>query len=203
MMKKEDDYIDWEKEAPHLYAIPKENAFKVPKRYFNELHPHLLSQVTLEDLGKESVFEVPENYFNQLQSQIISQIKIDELINQNNGFKAPENYFKEAQQKIKIAVKTPKKSTKIFNLNFIRYAAAACILLTTSVGIYFNISRQQNVSYQLSKLPNEAIENYLLLHTDANDLPAILNHLDNKSVFSLNKDQLTDDQIKDYLEYTP
>nr|MBC7614400.1 hypothetical protein [Pseudopedobacter sp.] len=201
-MKKEDDYIDWEKEAPHLYAISKENAFKVPERYFNELHPHILSQVTLEELGKESVFEVPENYFNQLQSQIISQIKIDELINQNNGFKAPEFFLKEAQQKIKIAVKTPKKFTKIFNLNFIRYAAA-CILLTTSVGIYLNVSRQQNVSYQLSKLPNEAIENYLLLHTDANDLPTILNNLDDKSVFSLDKDQLTDDQIKDYLKYTP
>jgi hypothetical protein len=202
-MKEEDDYIDWEKEAPHLFAISNENAFKVPEGYFNGLNSQILSQITLADIKKEPIFEVPENYFNQLESQILSQIKIDQFINKNDGFKVSENYFEESQQTIKSSTLSLKKSGKIIHLNFIRYAAAACVLLMTSVGIYVNINRQQNVSYQLSKLPDEAIENYLLIHTDVNDLSIIIDNLGNKSIFPLNQDQLTNDQIKNYLEYTP
>lgn len=202
-MKKEDDYIDLEKEAPQLYAISKENTLKVPEGYFNALNSQILSQIALTDIKKEAIFEVPENYFNQLERQILSQIKIDQLIKKDDGFKVSENYFEESQQTIKSSTTALKKSGKIINLNLIRYAAAACILLMTSVGIYVNIDRQQNVSYQLSKLPNEAIENYLLIHTDVNDLSIIIDNLDNKPIFPLTKDQLTNDQIKDYLQYTP
>ncbi len=202
-MNREEDYIDWDKEAPLLCAISKKNPFKVPEEYFNSLNSQILSQVALDDIKSESIFEVPENYFNQLESQIMSQIRIDEMINQNDGFTVPETYFEESQNVIEQSVKSSKKSAKIINLNMIRFAAAACILLTTSVGIYININRQQSVSYQLSKLPEEAIENYLLLHTDANDLPAIMNNLDDQSVFALDQNQLTDDQIKDYLDYNP
>lgn len=203
IMKKEDETLDLEKEAPLLFKITKENCFETPRGYFEELSSQIFAQIQLEDLvGKKDAFEVPDLYFEDLENQIINEVKIRDLVSKD-GFSTPEGYFQQAQSALLNQTKTKSNKGKIIYFNLMRYAAAACILLTTSIGIYINIQHQENVSYQLSKIPDDAIENYLQTHTDASDVPAIIKNLDDKQVFSLDNQQLSEEEISNYLEQTP
>ena len=63
-MKKEDEILDLEKEAPHLAKVAKANYFETPQGYFEGLSSQILAQIQLEDLvGKKETFEVPDLYF--------------------------------------------------------------------------------------------------------------------------------------------
>lgn len=202
-MEREDEILDLEKEAPLLAKIAKENGFEIPNGYFEKLSSQILAQIQLENLiGKKDAFDVPDLYFEELEDQIISQVKIQDLVS-GDGFSTPDGYFEKSQSILLNQVKTKTEKGKIINFNFFRYAAAACILLTTSIGIYLNIQHQENVSYQLSKIPDEALENYLQMHTDASDVSAIIKNLDDKQVFSLDEQQLSEEEISNYLEQTP
>lgn len=203
IMKKEDEILDLEKEAPQLAQVAKANCFETPQGYFEGLSSQILAQIQLENLvGKKEAFEVPDLYFDDLEHQIINEIKMRDLVS-NDGFSTPDGYFEQSQSTILRQVKGKSGKGKIINFNFFRYAAAACILLTTSIGIYINIQHQENISYQLSKIPDDALESYLQMHTDASDIPAIIRNLDEKKVFSLDAQQLSEEEISNYLEQTP
>lgn len=207
-MKEEEEISNWENETPILASIKKTNGFSVPNNYFEDLSKNIITQIKIEELtGKDPAFKVPENYFESLTVNIQSAILIDDskdlLKAKNGGFTIPNGYFE--INKTKIIRKTEiKKSSfrKVISINFIRYAAAACILLTTSFGIYFNIKRANSFDYQLSKVSDEAIESYLKQTVEASDVPLIIENLDNKPVFSLEENQLKADDIDSYLKTT-
>lgn len=205
-MNKEEEYMDWEKDAPLLASLKKEQPFNVPDGYFEHLTAQIISEVKLESL-KQTSFSTPENYFFNLKSQLLSQIILEEIkedvIKENTGFTVPANYFTTSASEIQRSVIGQKKKTRILKLSFIRYAAAACILLTTSFGIYFNIQQTSSLSSQLSKISNDDLEYYLQQHTDATDLPVIIDHLEDKSIFDIDKSQLSSSELNDLLELTP
>ena len=184
-MKTEDENMEWEKDAPLLAGLSKENVFKVPEGYFDSLSQQIINEVKLSELLPEKDgFAVPSNYFEETKSNIQAAIYLEtlkpQLFSENKGFEIPENYFETAQLKIKNKIEVKKART--LQLSFLRYAAAACILLTTSLGIYFNIQHTNNVDYQLSKVSEEDIEIYLKQHTDANEIPMLIESLDDDAI---------------------
>ncbi|MEO5912358.1 MAG: hypothetical protein ABIP95_15835 [Pelobium sp.] len=205
-MNKEEEYMDWEKDAPFLASLKKEQPFKIPGHYFEDLTPQIISEVKLESL-KQNLFTTPENYFSDLKSQLFSQIILEEIkedvIKENAGFSVPSNYFNESSSIIQQSVTGQNNKKRILKLSIIRYAAAACILLTTSFGIYFNIQQTSSVSSQLSEISNDELENYLQQHTDATDLSIIIDNLEDKSIFDIDKSQLSSSELNDLLELTP
>ena len=207
-MNNEDENMDWEKDAPQLAAVTKENCFDVPAHYFENLSEQIINQIKLAEIADQDLeFKTPAGYFDNLEDQIFAEIALDEKLGDlsanNHGFVTPENYFDPAKLKIEKAILGKKQSfRKILTINFIRFAAAACILLTTSVGIYFNIQRTSSIHYKLSRVSNEDIESYLNQNIDAADMPIILQNLENKPIFTIEENQLSNDEIKNYLDLT-
>ena len=127
--------------------------------------------------------------------------KKDSIKASNAGFAIPNEYFETGKVEIISKIRFKKLYFgKIISINFLKYAAAACILLTISFGIYFNIQHSNNVNYQLSKVSDEAIESYLKQTVEATDVPVIIENLENKPVFSLDGNQLHADDIDAYLK---
>jgi|GEM_PF-6007316 len=129
-------------------------------------------------------FNVPNDYFDELSNRIKSSIFVANLEAKNltSGFITPNLYFDTLPSKLfkaQIDTKSVIKKPKIFPLHIHKYAAAACILLVTTVGIYFNSAHQTKVQYSLSSIPNEDIELYLQNETNASDMPLIIENVEN------------------------
>ncbi|TKB98894.1 hypothetical protein [Pedobacter cryophilus] len=206
MQKEEDDNMNWEKDAPLLNSIEKSNSFSMPDGYFENLSENIINQISLENLAsKSSAFKTPHSYFENFESQLFSKIaledKKEEFTKNDAGFKTPINYFEISKKQLNTNTKKQKQA-KILTLNLIRFAAAACILLTTTLGIYFNVQRTNSINYQLSKVSDEDIETYLKQNTDATDVPLILENLEDQPIFTLDQNQVTDEEIKNYIEST-
>nr|WP_294895887.1 hypothetical protein [uncultured Pedobacter sp.] len=188
-MKSEDENMELEKEAPFLASISRDNVFKTPEGYFEGLSEQVLNQIKLNDFaGDENNFNVPEAYFENLSQQIQSAVYLDALKNnsaKNDGFNVPADYFSDSQSRILDSINAKPKTSKIIKLHFIRYAAAACILFTTSLGIYFNVKNATSLDTKLSKIPAKEIELYLNQHTDSNDLPMLIENIDDNANLSI------------------
>lgn len=204
-MNTEDTNINWKKDAPLLASIKRANPFKVPLNYFEELEEKVKSEIFLDNLkSKSNYFKTPNAYFDNLSEQIINQLKLQEIISENSGFTIPQNYFENATKQTLKSVQIKRKGiARIINLGLVRYAAAACILLMTSFGIYFNIHQSKNLSYQLSKIPDEEIETYLQQHIDNADVPVIIENLSDESPFTSDESKLTEEELIKLLDTTP
>lgn len=207
-MSNKEENIDLAIEAPFLAALNKEPVFFVPNQYFETLKDQITSQIELEEIGKKNnAFETPKEYFENSAANLLARITIEEKIenttSNQNGFTIPENYFSISKSNIENSLGLKKQKTaKIINLSFIRIAAAACILITCTIGIYLNINRTNNIHYQLSKISDEEIETYLSQNTDISDVSLIVENLDPKAAFSLDNTQISKDEINIYLEST-
>ena len=207
-MNKEDKNMEWEKEAPLLTAVNRENCFNVPINYFENLSEQIINQIKLAEIADQDLgFKTPFGYFDSLEEQIFAKInlkeKLGDISDNHHGFNIPENYFEPSKLRIEKSISGKKQSLrKILTINFIRFAAAACILLTTSVGIYFNIQRTSSIHYKLSRVSDEEIETYLNQNIEAADMPIILQNLENKPIFTIEQNQLSNDEIKNYLDLT-
>ena len=193
-MKSEDDNMELEKEAPNLAAVSKRNAFEIPDGYFSEMTEQITNQVNAYELiGDENKFDTPTAYFENLSQQIQSSVFLDAIKvdgSTNNGFDVPAGYFSESEQRIRKNITAKPKKSNLIKLQFVRYAAAACILLTTSLGVYFNVKHNTSVDYQLSKIPATEIETYLHQHTDGSDLPMLLENIGDDIDFDFNESNL-------------
>ena len=104
-MNKEEDITNWEKDAPLLASLKKENSFVVPEFYFEKLSEEIINQIKIEELaGKNSFFKTPEDYFQNLASKIESEIILEErkdLLKANHaGFETPYEYFEISKAEI-------------------------------------------------------------------------------------------------------
>lgn len=151
-MNKIDEDRVWKMEAPHLASLPRTTPFRVPDQYFGNLQTHIHQSIFVDGLmQKENQgFLVPENYFEELTANIESKITIGKFknLNNNDGFKTPVNYFENLNAQIlsKTSAQKPKiKVNKLWSSDLMRYAAAACFILITASGLYFN---QQNTLTQ-------------------------------------------------------
>lgn len=197
---------NWQKQAPMLAVLEKENPFSLPSGYFEKLAEQINSQIVINQYDtSNTILELPENYFETLEQQIFSTIKL-EKIKENAGseiFSVPEHYFNTLEDRI--TSKTPDESkkepskVKSFFSTWITLAAAACFIGFIGVGIYLN-SNSSDIESQFSQLASDEIVSYLQLYSDAGDAPIILKNLDNKINVSDLNSEISDQDIINYLE---
>lgn len=140
-----DENIEWEKEAPLLASLPRTTPFGVPAQYFDELQSHIHQSVFIDGLMQKDHqgFTVPQGYFEELGANINAKIALDKFKTSVNadGFKTPDHYFDNLNAKIlsrTSALQPERKVFKLWNSDFMRYAAAACFILITASGLYLN-----------------------------------------------------------------
>jgi hypothetical protein len=140
-MNIKDEDMEWEMEAPTLAALPRITPYRVPDNYFNDLTVQLNTTVSLHSFTQKEGhgFIVPANYFEELSGQIQSRIKLEQF--KSEGFATPVNYFDKLQANIlsqTVESKPERKVVRLWQADLMRYAAAACFILLTASGLYFN-----------------------------------------------------------------
>lgn len=199
----------WEKQSPLLNAAGKRNPFNVPDGYFAEMQQQITSRITVESAipGDENRgFSVPEGYFATLEDQIISSVKTEEIRSRadNEGFTVPHDYFESLQESIlqKTGITSKPAEAKVRRLaaSWLSYAAAACIMIATGTGLYF-YQKSESIDAKLAYIPDEAIVDYLLINSDAGDMPVIIDNLNNTEDIEP-AIELSDQEIEQYLETT-
>ncbi|TAH00332.1 MAG: hypothetical protein EAZ15_09335 [Sphingobacteriales bacterium] len=155
---------------------------------------------------KNSNFKVPDGYFDKLALNIQSTVFIENLKEKqlNAGFTLPQNYFENLKYKLATTGKInqqplAKSKTKIFKLNLIKYAAAACILIVCGFAVFINLGKN-TIQKQLANLPNEDIELYLQNNTNNTDLPLIIQNV-NEIKVEVDK-KISTQELNDYLNQT-
>ena len=165
----------------NLDSLPKENIFRVPNHYFDELEQSILLQKEQPNLGeltseclnnvsKTSVFNVPNGYFEQLASSI--QNRIDEIqhlpiseTTKTASFEVPDGYFDTLPSKIQVRIQQESKPTRVIQVSWNARrtwltAAAACLV---GMMIWFTLpTRQESLGEEtLSQVTNKEIISYL------------------------------------------
>jgi len=102
---------------------------------------------------RETGFTTPAHYFDELSESINARISAEKFkaVIQNDGHTVPDNYFEKLQANIlaKTTAETEQivkpKVVRLWSSSLLKYATAACFLLVTGLGLYFN---QQNPAQQ-------------------------------------------------------
>lgn len=182
--------------------IVKKNSFSVPDNYFNILSNRLKGEVILIDIeSKNRAFKIPDNYFKNLKEQIKVQSFLP--LQQKEEFDIPTRYFENNKTIILEKINPSKqKFSKTITLAFIRYAAAACILLTTSFGIYLNSLNVKTNAQALSKIPSADLESYLQQNIESSEIQTIIENIPAETIFSIQKAEIEENDIEEYLNIT-
>lgn len=176
-MNKEDN-MEKEMDDSFLDEKFKANPFLVPDNYFNNLEAQILAVSKLPSEKTEENFKIPEGYFEDMNAKILSQIALSDTSRQND-FKVPDLYFKNLSANILAQTNIP-NTTKVVKFSFVKYAAAAVLLIATTLGAYL-YNTNDTVSDKLANIPEQEIVDYLKFYTDANDVSFIIESTDDFS----------------------
>jgi hypothetical protein len=205
-MKTENSDKNWLKEAPSLAKISKENPFSVPSDYFESLNENLNSLAKLESVRfeNEAEFNLPENYFKELAGRIEDRIAIETIhdLAPIDGLKVQDSYFNDLSERINIKINetlTPGKR-KIIYPSWIRYSAAAIIVMLTGTFLYLN-SSSYVFNQQLSKVPDQDIINYLQFHSTVNDNQYLIDIITEDGLQQVSND-VSEEDIEQYINST-
>lgn len=197
----------WDKQFPLLGAVGKENPFIVPDGYFDNMQQQITSRIAVESVtsSDSSSLSVPDGYFDTLEDQIMSSIRVEKLKEsaEDAGFTVPEGYFDSLNDSLKLKVGLAKsKDAKVRTLvpSWLKYAAAACIMISASAG-YYLFQKSDSIDKQLAYIPDEAIVDYLLVNSDAGDMPVIIDNINSTADIGP-QIELSDQEIEQYLETT-
>ena len=205
-MKTENSDKDWLKEAPTLAKISRENPFAVPSSYFESLNENLNTLAKLESVRfeNEDEFTLPENYFNQLAERIEDRIAMEAIHNlaPAEGFKVPDAYFTSLTERINSRIEEKKAPAKLKEMfpSWMRYSAAASVVLVIGIFFYFN-SSSYIFNKQLSKVPDQDIINYLQIHSTVNDNQYLIEHITEDGLQQVSTD-VSEADIEQYINST-
>jgi hypothetical protein len=202
-MKLNDLDREWEKEAPALAAMGRVNPFSVPSDYFESLSNNLTSRALIESarFENEEEFSIPKGYFEQLEKQIKAKLAIENInrLDPYNGFSIPDDYFSNLSQTIeeKIGQQRVVKKKNIFK-SWISYSAAACITMIIGSIAYLNL-KSDNITSDLSNIPDQEIINYLQIHSTVNDNQYIIENLSDEGLQQVSND-VSSQEIEQYIK---
>lgn len=160
----------------------KANPFIVPDNYFNNLEEQILAISKIPFRDNKEDFKAPDGYFENLDTKIFSQVSL-EKISKENDFKVPTLYFEKLSTNILEKVKKP---AKVVRFSFMKYAAAASLLISITFGAYLYNLNNQTITKKLANIPDQEIADYLKLYTDANDVSLIIESTDDISLIEEN-----------------
>lgn len=199
----------WEKQFPLLESAGKRNPFNVPDDYFDDMEQQISSRIAIESASSSDLkgnFAVPEGYFDTLEDQIMSSVRVGKLVEPTNegGFNVPDTYFDSLHESIKhtAGINHTSKEAKVRSLvpSWLKYAAAACIMISAGTGFYF-LQKPASIDQKLAYIPEEVIVDYLLVNSDAGDMPLIIENINNATDLSA-EIKISDQEIEQYLETT-
>jgi len=118
-------------------------------------------------------FLVPDGYFDSLESRIEAQIALADYLpeRESSGFKVPDHYFESLETRIlaqTVQVVAAPKQIRLWHRDWVKYASAACFVLLTATGLFFNHQQTlQNNRY--AEISNESLlydidENTIMEH---------------------------------------
>ncbi|MFI5450614.1 hypothetical protein ACHMWN_00480 [Pedobacter sp. UC225_61] len=188
-MKKKDEDMEWEMEAPYLASLPRTTPYSAPDKYFNDLTTRINQSVFVDGLmQKENQgFTIPQNYFEDLSIQIESRIAVEQLnaLVKNDGFKTPVNYFDKLNADILSKTSGTAQKTKVVRLwqtDFMKYASAACFILITASGLYFNqqstLKEDRKVELANEQLLYDIDESVIIDHIQESQAPTTISASD-------------------------
>jgi hypothetical protein len=203
---------DWQEEAPKLASIKNKNPFSVPEGYFDSLGEHLNSRIFLLEIHPEKAneFTVPEGYFDTLTDHIEGRIFTEKLKEEviGNNFTVPEGYFDTLQTRLNERIEEPVKVISIRRRlvpSWLSYAAAACIMIAVSSGLYFNIKNNRvntpakTSTTDLSKVSDDEILQYLKVRSTRQDMPAIVETLGDNIPNPVIDEDIPTEDLQEYL----
>lgn len=202
-MKLNDLDREWEKEAPTLAAMGRENPFALPSDYFESLSKHLTSIALIESarFENEEEFSIPKGYFEQLEKQIKGKLAIDNIngLDPYSGFSVPDDYFSNLSETIEqqIGQQAIVREKSIFK-SWISYSAAACITMIIGSIAYLNL-KSDNITSDLSNIPDQEIINYLQIHSTVNDNQYIIENLSDEGLQQVSN-EVSSQEIEQYIK---
>lgn len=176
--------------------------YYVPEGYFMSFP----DQLTIATLGnKQMPFDVPEGYFDALADNVKTKMATD------NVLVVPEGYFEQLPytllEKVKSSGTTKQKETKIISVDIwrtVRWVAAASLFIALGIGSYTFINNIQTKSTEkeLAALPAATINEYIQNNIDEFDTDLIVSTLGDNGVEQIKPNNLTDEEILQFLDAT-
>lgn len=178
------------------------NPFTVPDNYFEQLNRQTLQRCRHIDVS-ENMLTVPSGYFNQLQDRILSRVAEEKLRKKisDPGFTVPEDYFVTLQKATinrAMSRRTTPPIRSLFPKHWIRYVAAACVVLTLSITGYFRLvdNHQGN---NLDAISDQEILGYLEFYGEPSDITYLTEYLNEERDITKELNDLSEEDIEAYL----
>jgi len=169
----------------------------------------------MEELNKNNPFKTPEGYFENLSNALLDKLSEEKLdLPKEDGFTVPEDYFDDLHNNIR--KKIDSNEIKVVQLNPYRkyYLSAASVAAIVLIFIGFNWNVQEEITFE--DLASADIESYFeanelglttyeiaeVLPVDELEITDILeNHFDEENVIDYlndNVDDIEDLNLEDY-----
>lgn len=210
-MERNDIHDEEHIQHPRIDTIGKDNPFSTPNGYFTKLSDQITGTIAIYNItakAENGGLNVPQNYFTTLSDQIQTNITADQWskTDSQQAFTVPDNYFEQTKENIIKATSNTAitESPKIKRMlpAFIKYAAAACILIISGLTLYNNVNKEDSLNDKLANVSEEAIVNYLISRSDTGDIPVILANSDEKAPITHPVDVISDKELSEYLDVT-
>lgn len=167
--------------SPFLGSLPKTNPYIVPAGYFSEIADKVLQlAIAIDPVTPAVPYSVPEGYFEGLAEKITAKAVL-----QQAEHKEPAP-----------VIRLPRRRPAVW-----KYLAAAvtCGIIISTALYYHN--RHQNFDYQLAKVSDQAIEQYLQNNTGVFDNELLYSNVNTDSTGVVNiSNELSSEDIREYLE---
>ena len=214
-----------------LQGLEKTPDFTVPEGYFDRLAGEILDRIKqdpiteelrevsplLSRISRHNPYQVPEGYFADLDLQVQDMTGLNpatEAWPKSLPYQLPENYFDQLPGQIMDKVKstqgalvvTIKRRSSLYS-----YAAAAITVgfIVLAATLYLNNGNSQSSgtenkhsTLQLASLPDQAMMEYLQLHTDVTSNDALYSSLKNESLVPSLVSGLSNADLRAYLDNT-
>src|SRR5690606_25708069 len=179
------------------------NPFTVPDLYFERLNRITLQRCQHVE-ATEAALTVPTEYFVQLQERILSKVAEEKLRKKISepGFTVPEHYFTTLQKATVDKVirrQTTPPVRSLFSRSWIRYAAAACIIMALSISGYFRFINTPAESHHLDAVSDQEILSYLEFYGEPSDITYLTEYLKEERNIADELNNLSEEDIEAYL----
>jgi|SRR5690242_916792 len=166
--------------SPFLGSLPKTNPYTVPPGYFSEIADNALQlAMAIVPITPAVPYSVPEGYFEGLAEKITAKAVL-----QQAEHKEPAP-----------VIRLPRRPAV---WKYLAAAVTSGIIISTALYIH---NRHQNFDYQLAKVSDQAIEQYLQNNTGVFDNDLLYSNVNTDSTGSLSiSNELSTEDIREYLE---
>ncbi len=213
--------------APGMHLPESMPGFSVPENYFHLLPEEILLKINnlpagrvqrelqtispfLGSLPKTNPYTVPAGYFSELADNTLQLAMVIRKITPVVPYAVPQGYFEGLAEKITAkamqrqaghdertpVIRLPRQRPALWK--YLAAAVVSGIIISTALYVH---NRHQNFDYQLAKVSDQAIEQYLQNNTGVFDNDLLYSNVNTDSIGALNiSNGLSNEDIREYFE---